>query len=321
MAINLLNLEPNKVSRDLSGYITYIYGQGGAGKTTFGALAKDPLILAFEIGYRAIPGVIAQDIQTWGQVKEVLRELKKAEVKARFKTLVVDTVDIASTLCEKYVCSQLGIENIGDGGWATNGWAKAKREWEQTWRAFTMEGYAVIFISHAKDKTFTRKDGSTYNQIVPSCPTAYEEIIKNMVDIMGYIDVQDGNRKLILRSHDGSVDCKSRFKMIAPEVPFSYDGLVKALNDAIDAEAKLTDGQFITDVRNQAPEVIQYDYELLMKEFQGLAGVLMQRNQNNGIKITEIVSKYLGKGKKIVETTPDQAELVYLIVQEVKELN
>jgi len=26
MAINLLALEPNKVSRDLSGYITYLYG-------------------------------------------------------------------------------------------------------------------------------------------------------------------------------------------------------------------------------------------------------------------------------------------------------
>lgn len=27
MAINLLTLQPHKVSRDLSGYITYIYGE------------------------------------------------------------------------------------------------------------------------------------------------------------------------------------------------------------------------------------------------------------------------------------------------------
>lgn len=26
MAINLLTIQPNKVSRDLSGYITYLYG-------------------------------------------------------------------------------------------------------------------------------------------------------------------------------------------------------------------------------------------------------------------------------------------------------
>ena len=83
MAINLLELQPNKVSRDLSGYITYIYGPGGAGKTTFGASCKKPLLLAFELGYKALPGVIAQPVQTWGEVKQVLRELKKQEVKEK----------------------------------------------------------------------------------------------------------------------------------------------------------------------------------------------------------------------------------------------
>lgn len=37
MAINLLALEPHKVSRDLSGYITYVYGQAKVGKTTLGS--------------------------------------------------------------------------------------------------------------------------------------------------------------------------------------------------------------------------------------------------------------------------------------------
>ena len=37
MAINLLEIQPHKVSRDLSGYITYIYG---APKTGMADLAK-----------------------------------------------------------------------------------------------------------------------------------------------------------------------------------------------------------------------------------------------------------------------------------------
>ena len=320
MAIDLLGLTEHVVSRDLSGYITYIYGPGGAGKTTFGASSKKPLLLAFELGYKAIPGVVAQPIQTWGQIKEVYRELKKPAVKERFSTLVVDTVDIASQLCEKYMCSQLGIENIGDGGWTTNGWAKVKREWEQTWRNFTMEGYSVIFISHSKDKTFTRKDGTTYNQIVPSCPTAYEEIIKNMVDLMGYIMIDKGERKLIFRSADDSIDCKSRFKLIAPEVKFSYENVVQALNEAIDAEAALTDGKYVTDEKEANVEVVNYDYDALMEEFQTLVGKLMETNAaTNSAKITQIINKYLGKGKKISDTTRDQAEFIYLIVSEIKD--
>lgn len=34
MGIDLLSIKPHKVSRDLSGYITYVYGQGKTGKTT-----------------------------------------------------------------------------------------------------------------------------------------------------------------------------------------------------------------------------------------------------------------------------------------------
>lgn len=319
MAINLLDIQPNKVSRDLSGYITYIYGPGGAGKTTFGAATKNPLLLAFELGYKALPGVKAQPIQTWGEVKQVLRELKKPEVKQIFNTIVVDTVDIASQLCEKYMCNQLGIENIGDGGWSVNGWAKVKKEWEQTWRAFTMEGYAVVFISHSKDKTFTRKDGTTYNQIIPSCPTAYEEIIKNMVDLMGYISIENGQRKLVLRSSDDSIDCKSRFKMIAPVITFGYNELVEALNEAIDAEAALTNNQFVTTESFKAPGIVTYDYDALMAEFQERVSAAMTQNQSNAVKITTIVERFLGKGRKVGDTTPDQAELVYLIVDEMKQ--
>lgn len=34
MAFDLLNIQPHKVSRDLSGYITFIYGAYKTGKTT-----------------------------------------------------------------------------------------------------------------------------------------------------------------------------------------------------------------------------------------------------------------------------------------------
>lgn len=96
MGINLLNIEPHKVSKDLSGYITYIYGAPKTGKTTLAVQMPKTLLLAFERGYNALPGVIAQDVTSWGDMKQVMRELKKPEVKANFDAVVVDTIDIAS---------------------------------------------------------------------------------------------------------------------------------------------------------------------------------------------------------------------------------
>ena len=69
MAINLLNIQPHKVSRDLSGYITFIYGAPKVGKTTLATQMPKPLLLAFERGYNAIPGIMAQDVNTWGEMK------------------------------------------------------------------------------------------------------------------------------------------------------------------------------------------------------------------------------------------------------------
>lgn len=64
MAIDIFNIEPNVVSRDLKGYSTLIYGPPKAGKTTFGWRHPKALICAFEIGYQAIPGVVAQPINS-----------------------------------------------------------------------------------------------------------------------------------------------------------------------------------------------------------------------------------------------------------------
>ena len=112
MAIDLLSLKPHQVSRDLSGYITYIYGEAKTGKTTFASQMPQPLLLAFEKGYNALPGIIVQDVTSWGEMKQVVRELKKDAVKEQFKSVIVDTIDVAGALCEKYVCGQLGIQEI-----------------------------------------------------------------------------------------------------------------------------------------------------------------------------------------------------------------
>lgn len=325
MAINLLDIQPHKVSRDLSGYITFIYGPAKVGKTTFGSKMPGHLLLAFERGYNALPGVRAIDIATWGEMKQVVRELKKPEVKEVYKSIIVDTADVAADACQKYICNQLGIENIGDGGWSTNGWAKYKKEFEDTFRTLTQLGYAVVFISHEKEKTIKPQTGTEYQQIGSSMQTSAMAIVENMSDIIGYahpiIDKNgESKRVLSLRSPDNTVRCGCRFRYIAPEIEFSYDSLTKALNDAIDKEANETNNQFVTNERQEAPALKEFDYESLMVEFQDIVGGLMNKNpQFYGPRITQIVDKYLGKGKKVSDATIDQAEFIDLIITEIKD--
>jgi len=62
MALDILSITPHKVSRDLCGYTMLFYGAPKTGKTTIASQFPDALLLAFETGYLAIPGVMAQPI-------------------------------------------------------------------------------------------------------------------------------------------------------------------------------------------------------------------------------------------------------------------
>ena len=325
MAINLLGLQPHKVSRDLSGYITYIYGRPKTGKTTLAVQAPGALLLAFERGYNALPGVIAQDITSWAEMKQVVRELKKPEVREAYKTLIIDTVDIAADCCQKYICNQLGIDNIGDGGWTNNGWAKYKKEFEDVFRSLTQMGYAVIFISHTKEKSLKRKDGTEYTQITPSLQTSANSIVENMADIYAYAHPEriDGEPKVVLtlRHEDDTIFCGGRFKYIDPMIEFNYESLVKALNEAIDREEQaIKNPSLFTEKREEIVEAPEYDYESLMGEFTDLVSQLMAKDKAYYTpRVTAVVEKYLGKGKKVSETSIGQAEFIYLINSEIKE--
>ena len=323
MAINLLNIKPHAVSTDLSGYITFIYGAPKTGKTTLSVQMPGALLLAFERGYNALPGVMAQDIVSWTEMKEVYRELKKPEVKAQFKSIIVDTVDVAATLCEKYVCNQNGIDELGELGYG-KGWSAFRKELEETFRGLTQMGYAVFFISHEKEFT-DEKTKITY--VRPSLSTTARSIVENLADIYGYAKTFPGAGengksvvKLLLRSDDGRISCGCRFKYIEPVIDFNYDALTGAVKGAIEKEAQLTNNQFVTDKREEAPVATEYNYDELMDEFNTIAGTLMNKNSEYyAPRMTEIIEKYLGKGKKIAETRRDQAEFVYLIVQDIKE--
>jgi len=323
MAIDLLAIEPHKVSTDLSGYITYLYGAAKVGKTTLCSKFPGTLILAFERGYNALPGVMVQDITRWSEFREVIRELKKPEVKEKFSTIVVDTVDVAGSLCDKYICNQLGIDTLGEGGWSVNGWAAYKKELEDCFRTITQMGYALVCISHDQDKTFKRKDGTEYNQVVPTAQKSLNNIIRDMADLYLYaaIDESTKERKLIVRSLDNTVDCGSRFKYMANEIPLDYNALVKALNDAIDEEAKEHDNQFVTNEKIKPLEATpKQDFNSMKDEFGELVGKVMQSNPANAASITAIVDKYLGKGKKVGDCNPAQSEQLELILVELRDL-
>ena len=156
--------------------------------------------------------------------------------------------------------------------------------------------------------------------IRPSLSNSTREVIAGMADIYGYAHQlrADENSVLTLRCGDGSIQCGCRFKYIENQIPMSYHSLVNAISAAIDKEAAEHNGEFVTNERSVIVQTTEYDYDALMNEFKDVVGQLMSSGTQNAPKITNIVEKYLGKGKKVNDTTPEQAEFIYLILNDIK---
>lgn len=328
MAIDILNIAPHKVSRDLKGYTILFYGQPKTGKTTTACKFPNSLLLAFEVGFSAIPGVKAAPINRWSEFKQVLKQLDTEEAHKVYDNIIVDTADIAYDLCEKYICSANGVSKISEipyGG----GFSQCKKEFDEALRSIPQMGYGLVMISHAQDKVFTDEDGKEYNRIVPTLGNQPRLVVDRMADIIGYarpVQDEDGAvHTLLFMRGTPRFDAGSRFKYTPEYIEFSYDNLVKAIGEAIDKQAEEYGEDATTDEPSQSyaePEPL--DYDALMEEFGMMVNKLQDVTGGSfgtrwAPRIKEITAKYLGRNKTVSEDCgPDQVEQLALIVDELR---
>lgn len=329
MGNSLLDIKPHKVSRDLRGYSVMFYGEPKTGKTTISSRFPGALVLAFEKGYNAIAGIMAKPMNSWGEFKKVLVELKDPAVKEVFQTIVIDTADIAYGLCEKYICSRESdakntYEQISDLPFG-KGYKLAQQEFDEGLRKILQMDYGLILISHSVDKTFKDESGVEYNQIIPTLDNKARLVCERTCDIIGYsrqIQTEEGlQTKLFMRGTPRFV-AGSRFRFTPDFIDFNYDSLVNAIADAIDKEAAAAGSELVTDAPMSKEHLDEphYDFEGLMSEFQTIVGELMSKTPALKDKITAIVDKHLGKGKKVGDCTPEQAPQIDLILFDLRRL-
>ena len=323
--MSLLDLQPHKVSRDLRGYSVLFYGEPKSGKTTIASKFPNSLLLAFEKGYSALPGVMAQPINNWSEFLKYLRELKSEEVKARFETVVIDTADIAYEYCEQYICNVEGVDAINKVPFG-QGFTKAGKEFDAKLRQIVQLGYGLVIISHAQDKTFQNEDGTEYNKIVPTLGNKPRLICTRMCDIIGYsrvVETENGDKTFLFMRGTPRFDAGSRFKYTPEHIEFSYQNLVNAICEAIDKQAAEDGSEYITDTRENVhlDTTSNLDFDALMEEFQKITALYVDKDANYyAPRITEIVDRHLGKGKKVSDCTRDQVMLIDIIVSDLKEI-
>lgn len=332
--IDLNTLQPTRLCKDLRGRFVEIFGREKAGKTSTAVLWPKPLLCAFEVGYHALANVYAADIDTWTTFKDICRQLKKQEMKERFETIIIDTVGIAYSMCEDYVKQQHGVQEISEIAWG-RGFKALREEFEKTFRDLSKQGYAIVFIAHSKTKATDVMDseGNRLEQICPNLPPACAEAVNGLVDIITYLGVEyDENRNasrwLYLRETP-TIFAGSRYRSIVPKIPLSYEGLVKAVADAMEEEAKITGTNFISEeeLNNNSSEKPELTFAEVMEQAkqiwtQYLEKAITEEEKERHLNTMQVViAKVFGSNNfKLSQAIPQQKALVELFVDEMKDL-
>ena len=332
--IDIFNIKPNKVSRDLGGRSFLFYGGPKVGKTTLASRFPKSLILGFERGWGEIPGAMAVPVDTWADFiqilnmlrqdkkKEELAKKKNEEYECRYKTIVIDIADIAYSCCEKYVLAQQGVENVKDIPYG-QGWNMIEKEFDTKLRSIVQLGFGLILISHAKFSTSDENPDIKYATC--TLPSTAKKVCTRLVDIYGYISVdvnEEGQYIHTLHMRQSPYwEAGARLAYLPESIVLSYKNLVDSIHKAVDDQEKEMGVEFFTDEEININAVSDSPkYEDLMNSINSLINEAMNADESNGEKIAFIISNYLGKNRKLSSATEDNLEQLILIEQDLKDL-
>lgn len=198
----------------------------------------------------------------------------RTEKYPELKTVVIDTYDFLITVSEQEAIDMWNRECIKNGKPTVNtineAWGGYGRG-EKKAIAIIMESFArlksvgigTIVIGHVKNKDITDvMTGETYQVLTSDQQSNYFNALKKNLHFLGlaYIDreivkektgkkipgtkkdeymgkISGESRKIKFRDDNYAVDSGCRFADIVPEIPLDADAFIKALTDAIKAEA------------------------------------------------------------------------------------
>ena len=242
-----------------------------------------------------------------------------------YDTVTIDTTAIAWDLCEQYVCSQNSVQKISDIPWG-QGYTSCKKEFESCMRKITQLGYGLLFIAHVDKRVEITSEGSEIEFLAPSIPKRCYDIVNQLVDIIGYIDIvidkgdPSKSERWLYTRQTPTIMAGSRFKYLPPKIKFGYDELVDAISTAIEKSEKL-DGATVVEHAIEVPEEKALTYEEVRDKAKVLWEALVAKDpEENPKRMMKKVEMIFGRPMKLSEINEDQVDLYNLVVLEMEDM-
>lgn len=179
-------------------------------------------------------GRIAERKFAWDTFKDTILELEKKQ--NDFETIVVDLLEDTYEYCRLWCYKKLGIEHESDNSFKA--WDFVRTEFLSTIKKLMNLDYNIILISHEdSSKDVTKKTGDKITSIKPNISDKIALKIAGMVDIVGRVINDEGNRIISFKANE-VVFGGGRLTLKTLDIPCEYEELVKVYGNLSTPEVK-----------------------------------------------------------------------------------
>ena len=187
-----LPTEKTPPEADFSKATICIYGAPKSGKSSLAAQFPDAIFIATEPGLRALDTYEVHP-KDWDELLGYCREIAKS--KDLFKTVVIDTLDNAYSMCSDYICKKNGnVDYPSDIEGLAKGWTLISNEMLRVFRQLHQLGLGVILISHLKDQKRKTRTGFEYTITTPSLSGGTTRQMTAFADLILFYDIAMGKK-------------------------------------------------------------------------------------------------------------------------------
>ena len=227
-------------------YKIIIYGPEGIGKTLFASQFPDPVFLDTEgsTRYYDVRRIIQPNGQStpssWQMLLEMAQAVRDGEITC--KTLVIDSLDWAESLCAKAICDKNGKSGIEDFGYG-KGYTYLEEEFGRLLNLLTEvfhKGINIVCTAHAAmQRIDLPEETGSYDHWAMKLEKKTAALVKEWADIILFANYKTivikganpmeknkaaGGKRVMYSTHTPWWDAKNRFSL-QEEMPLDFNSI------------------------------------------------------------------------------------------------
>lgn len=224
-----------------------IDGVEGVGKSTFASQFPNPIFIDLENGTDTMNVRRTQKPKTWEEMRKIVQEVGVDPTICR--TLVIDTMDRAESLCIKHICQKhkmQGLESFGYG----KGYVFLKEEFENLLRDLNKvveAGINVVVCAHVQIRKFELPDESgSFDRYELKLTKNVAPLVREWCDMQLFVNFKTyvvatdgknhkasgGKKRVVYTSHSATWDAKNRHGL-PDEMDLEFKSIEHLFNDTV----------------------------------------------------------------------------------------